>query len=420
MTRDAPARWLRRHPDALLTTATLPIMLVSSVPDGHWRLLFGWPLVLVVLAWLPLTVRTLWPLLVAAVVVTVDTVDIAVAGHDHPATATVPVATILALYTISLRYSARVAWSVAAITGGIQFTVAVFSFPHSSTNLLYFNWPLVATVVGRLVQERRERIAAAEQRAEAAERSKKTEARRQVTAERIRVAHELHDVLAHHIAVVNAQAGVAQYLLRTDPDAANQALTGIAVNSRAALDELRATLGVLRAERSDSENDDARAPAPGADQLGTLLNGFREAGMLLTARSRGTPQPLSGPADLALYRIAQEALTNAIKHAPGSAVHLDLKWSDTAVILTVDNAPPSTTPPPDASELVNEGTGHGLLGMRERTAAAGGSVSAGFTTDGGYQVTAKLPVLVTHAAPTSGRPGDRASRSDATSTLSPR
>ena len=118
----------------------------------------------------------------------------------------------------------------------------------------------MSTALGLLIRERRERIAAAEQRAEAAEHSRQAEADRQVTAERIRIAHELHDVLAHHIAVVNAQAGVAQYLLRTDPHAADAALAGIAANSRAALDELRATLGLLRAE-GDAAPGDPRAPA---------------------------------------------------------------------------------------------------------------------------------------------------------------
>jgi len=237
-----------------------------------------------------------------------------------------------------------------------------------------------------------------------------------VTAERIRIAHELHDVLAHHIAVVNAQAGVAQYLLRTDPDAADKALTGIAANTRAALDELRATLGLLRAERGDAVSDEGRAPAPTAAQLDTLIEGVADAGMLLTVETRGAPRPLSGPADLALYRIAQEALTNASKHAPGSAVRVDLDWSDAGITLTVTNTKPATMREVHASGLVNEGTGHGLLGMRERAAAAGGTLSVGPTAEGGYQVTAELPVL--GADTTSGRPGDAQPHSDETSSMS--
>ena len=183
------------------------------------------------------------------------------------------------------------------------------------------------------------RIAAAEQRAEAAERHRQAEADRQVTAERIRIAHELHDVLAHHIAVVNAHAGVAQYLLRTDPQAADAALSGVAANSRAALDELRATLGLLRAE-SATEQGDSRAPVPTTEHLGLLLDSFTDAGMRLTVAVRGDPGSLSGPADLAFYRIAQEALTDATKHAPGSDVSLGISWSAASVQLTVSNTEP--------------------------------------------------------------------------------
>ncbi len=383
MSSVAVVGWSRRHPDALLTGAALALMLITSVSNGEWRHPSGWSLVLVGLAWLPLTVRTRWPLPVAAAVVSLDAAHIALAAHGHPATAIVPVGSMLALYTVSVRYPARVAWSAAAIGAAVLLTMSALTYPHVGPDLLYVNWALIATAIGRLVLERRDRIAAAEQRAEAAERSKQAEARRQVTDERMRIAHELHDVLAHHIAVVNAQAGVAQYLLRTDPDAANKALAGIADNTRAALDELRATLGLLRAERGDTDADEERAPTPTADQLDTLLDRFRAAGMQLSVQTRGTPQQLSGPADLALYRIVQESLTNASKHGPGNMVRLDIDWCDDAVTFAAANTRPAITPPTIMQELVNEGTGHGLLGMRERAAAAGGTLDAGPLADGG-------------------------------------
>jgi signal transduction histidine kinase len=408
MTMVALLRWCRSHSEALLTVAALLIMLGTSVPADDRGIALGWELLLLALAWLPLTVRTVWPMRVVVAVVTVDTVQIAIAGHQHAASATVPAATMLALYTVSLRYSARVAWCTAGVTAVVQFTMAALGSMGIGSDLLYLNWALVATALGRLIQERRERIAAAEQRAEAAERTKEAEARRQVTAERVRIAHELHDVLAHHIAVVNAQAGVAQYLLQTDPDAADAALAGIAANSRAALDELRATLGLLRAE-GEAAPDDRRSPAPTVEDLDRLLQGFSDAGMRLTVDVHGESRSLSGPADLAFYRTAQEALTNASKHAPGSTVRLDIDWSDGEVRLTVTNTEPTAA----SGGLVNEGTGHGLIGMRERVAAAGGSVSAGPTADGGYRVTATLPVLHSVAARFLG--SDAAARRDAQS-----
>jgi signal transduction histidine kinase len=380
-------RYLSR-PDWLLAAAALVIMLSTGVAGDSWQLPAGWAAVVVVLSWLPLTVRAAWPLPVLAAVLAADTAHIALAGHAHPAAGTLPAATMLALYTVASRYPARVAWTAAAAAGIIQFTVALVSFRHAEPDLLYLNWAVVATALGLLIRERRERIAAAEQRAEAAEHTRQAEADRQVTAERIRIAHELHDVLAHHIAVVNAQAGVAQYLLRTDPHAADAALAGIASNSRAALEELRATLGLLHAE-GDAAAGDPRAPAPTIEHLDLLLDSFTNTGMRLTATVHCERGSLSGPADLAFYRIVQEALTNATKHAPGSDVHLSIDWSAASVHLTVSNTGSAAAP----QGLRNEGTGHGLIGMRERAAAAGGTLSAAITAAGGYRVTATLPVL---------------------------
>lgn len=134
---------------------------------------------------------------------------------------------------------------------------------------------------------------------------------------------------------------------------------------------------------------DTRAPSPAIEHLGLLLDGFTDTGMRLTTTVRGEPGSLSGPADLAFYRIVQEALTNATKHAPGSDVSLSIDWSAASVHLTVSNTESAAAP----QGLTNEGTGHGLIGMRERAAAAGGTLSAGAAEAGGYRVTATLPVL---------------------------
>jgi signal transduction histidine kinase len=387
MTWTARLRRYGSRTDWLLFGFALTVALVSSVPSGSWQLPAGWAAAVTVASCLPLTVRLRWPLPALAAVLVADTAHIAVAGHAVPPAATIPAATMLALYTIATRYPARAAWTAAAAVAAIQLAVALVSYHHPGPDLLYLNWAAVPTLVGILVRERREQIAAAEQRAEAAERSRQAEAERQVTAERIRIAHELHDVLAHHIAVVNAQAGVAQYLLRTDPQAADAALSGIAANSRAALDELRATLGLLRAE-SGAEPGNPRAPVPTTEHLGLLLDSFTDAGMRLTVAVHGEPGSLSGPADLAFYRIVQEALTNATKHAPGSDVSLSIEWSAASVQLIVTN----TGPAAGSQRLVNEGTGHGLIGMRERAAAAEGTLSAGSAAESGFRVTATLPV----------------------------
>ena len=211
-TRLLSASWWQDHNEALLTIAPLLVMVISGYPSR--RVGWQWELILIALAWLPLIVRNRWPLLVLVVVAAVDTISIGVAGHAHPPASVVPVSTMLALYTVSVRFPARRTLSIAALVGALQFVVAVTTKLALTQDLLYLNWVLVATIGGQLVRERRIKLAAADRRAVEAERGKEAEAQRRVIAERMRIARELHDVLAHHIAVVNAQAGVAEYLLR--------------------------------------------------------------------------------------------------------------------------------------------------------------------------------------------------------------
>ena len=389
---DAEAAW-RRHPDAALTAAALIVSVVIALPKEAWTDDASWAFALSMLAWLPLTVRLRWPAAVVVATAALDAAHIIVGSENHPPAATVPIASMLAVYTLASTCSSRKAWLVAAGVAALHLLVAEATLDRRAANLLYLNWPLVAVVLGRLVQERRERVAAAEQRAEAAERSKQSEASRQVTAERLRIARDLHDVLAHHITVVNAQAGVAQYLLKSDPAAAEKALSGITENTRAALDELRATLGLLRAETDESTDQEARVPALGSAQLPSLVERFAEAGVAIQVAVTGTPQAMAGRAGLAFYRIAQEALTNASKHAQGSHVAIDVDWGDEAVTLTIANGPASCTSARGHSAPAEQGTGHGLLGMRERAHIADGTVDAAPTADGGFRVQARLPVL---------------------------
>jgi signal transduction histidine kinase len=387
MSRLVRPQWWQRHLEALLTSAPLVVMVAVGYPTRH--IAWQWQLLFTALAWLPLTVRNRWPGLMLVIVVAVDAISIGIAGHAHPPTAALPASTMVALYTVGVRWPGRLAWAAAAAAGILQFGVALSTALNAAQDVLFLNWAVVAVAVGQLVQDRRTRLAAADERADEAERSKEAEAQRQVTAERMRIAHDLHDVLAHHITVVNAQAGVAQYLMETDPAAAVKALSGITMNSRAALDELRIALGLLRGESDGPEDPDRLFPAPALEYLDGLLEIFTQAGMLLTVEVRGSPGDLSSTAEIALLRIIQEALTNASKHAPGGSVSLDLDWSSKAIHAKVTNERPIKRGGPKG-----EGTGHGLIGMRERAAIAGGSVSAGPTPEGGYEVSATLPANV--------------------------
>jgi signal transduction histidine kinase len=214
--------------------------------------------------------------------------------------------------------------------------------------------------------------------------------RREVIAERLRIARDLHDVLAHHLTLVNAQAGVAAYLLHTDPQAASTALHDITRNTRNALDELRVTVGLLRQddEPAPPGQDHPLHPVPGLDRLDQLLADFRSAGATVSLTVTGSPQALPPSADLAAYRIIQEALTNATKHAPGAPIDLDVHWGQGRLDLRVANGPAPGHP----AGHRGPGTGHGLIGMRERTHSCGGTLTARADAMGGFAVDAAIPI----------------------------
>ena len=249
-----------------------------------------------------------------------------------------------------------------------------------------FDLPILATAFGDTVRSRRAYLAEVEARAERAERTREQEARRAVGEERLRIARELHDVVAHHITLVNAQAGVAHHLMRDNPDAAYQALGQIKETSRAALDELRATVGLLR--QPDDDPAPVR-PLPGLTDLDELAGAFRASGSQVEVDWRGAPVPVATGVQLAAYRIVQEALTNARRHAPGAHVRVLLEYAAGALRITVANdAQPGPLPQTAAGRAARPagkrprtsqapgagtGTGHGLIGMRERATALGGA-----------------------------------------------
>ncbi len=201
--------------------------------------------------------------------------------------------------------------------------------------------------------------------------------------ERARIARELHDVVAHHISMVVVQAETARLTTPGMPAAGAQRLSAIGDTARDALTEMRRLLGVLR---EDAQTDAAsRQPQPGLRQLNELLDEARDAsGTGTRLILRGTPTALDPGVELAAYRIVQEALTNARRHAPGAAVDVELHYADDALRLVIrDNGPgPPAGPPP---------AGHGLLGMRERAAAVGGELRTGAAASGGFLVRASLP-----------------------------
>ncbi|MFD6420353.1 sensor histidine kinase [Streptomyces sp. NPDC060198] len=314
-----------------------------------------------------------------------------------------PAPAVAALFLLAARTDRRTAVRTSAAVG-VAMTVAAFLVrPQLSaveSNLALLAWTQLPTAVGDAVRSRRELLASYRERAEHAEATREDEAHRRVVAERMRLARELHDVVAHHLTLVNAQAGVAHHLVRQDAERAYEALGQIRDTSRAALDELRATVGLLR---QTDEPDQPLAPAPGLRDLPALLDSFRHAGLRVEARYDTPPTPLPPLTDLAAYRVVQEAMTNARKHVADArvsvvvAVHPAHHPARLEVSVTDDGG---TGPGP------GPGTGLGLISLTERVRATGGTLRHGPRTAGGFRVHALLPLASNTLAQDCPREGE--------------
>ncbi|MFF3536573.1 sensor histidine kinase [Streptomyces sp. NPDC002466] len=234
-------------------------------------------------------------------------------------------------------------------------------------------WVLAIVAAAEFVRVRREQWADRRAEREAAE-------RRRADEERLRIARELHDVLAHSISVINVQSNVGLALLDSDPEQARAALTAIKAASKEALGEVRQVLDTLRAP-----GDAPRAPAPGLDRLPELVEQAAGAGLTVTVETDGVRPAVPPGADLAAFRIVQEALTNVVRHSGSRTARVRVGYRTDRIRLRVDDDGPATGK--DAG-----GSGNGLAGMRERAAALGGTIEAGPRADGGFRVRAELPL----------------------------
>ena len=245
----------------------------------------------------------------------------------------------------------------------------------------------VALLAGIAIRSRRNDARERRVKAEQAAQLRLDEERRQVDEERLRIARELHDVVAHTMATITVQAAAAAQLLATEPERTAESLAAIRAASKEGLRELRAILDVLR--RSD-EPADPEAPVPGLARLDALVAGVRRAGLPVTVQVEGEPRPLPAVADLAAFRIIQEALTNTVRHAGPATATVTVSYGpdDLRVEVTDDGAASNGAGRP--------ASGHGIRGMRERATAAGGTVEAGpieagTATVGGFRVSARFP-----------------------------
>ncbi|MFC9852629.1 sensor histidine kinase [Streptomyces prasinus] len=293
---------------------------------------------------------------------------------------------IVSVYTVAVRTDRRTTWMVASASAALLMGAAVV-FDSGSwlirDNVAMLAWTALPAAVGDGVRSRRAYVAAVEERAEYAERTREQEARQRVAAERIRIARELHDVVAHHIALINAQAGVAVHLVQRSPQQLVTALEGIRDTSHSALEELRVTVGLLR------QSDDPQAPRdpmPGLAQVPQLLASFERVGLSVRHMRHGVAVPLAPAVDLVAYRIVQEALTNVRKHAGVGHARLCLCYRPRWLTITVEDDGRAR------AHTSRAGSGHGLIGMRERAASVGGRLQAAARREGGFTVTADLPL----------------------------
>jgi signal transduction histidine kinase len=328
---------------------------------------------LVVLACLVLAVRHRYPVTVL-IISTAAVVAYSALGYVNGAVLLAPA---IALYTVAKTVKARHSLLLAAGTLVALMSATAAGNPFQPTAGGFYLIPaLIAAPLfgGIAVRNRLAYVASIQARADDA-------ANRRIGEERLRIARELHDVVAHTMATINVQATAASHVLAEQPAAAAEALQTIRLASKDGLRELRAILNVLR----QADDADPTQPAPGLAHLDALIAGAGQAGLPTTLTTAGPARPLPPEVDLAAYRIIQESLTNTIRHAGPATATVSLGYGADDLRIEVTDTGRGAAPDPAGS------TGHGLTGMRERAAAVGGTVQAGPGDGGGFRVVARLP-----------------------------
>jgi len=367
--------WLHRHPrivDWALVLFAFATTLASAFGRHHGSPLG--PLLLSPVICLPLLWRRTHPLLTLGTTTTATALVVAGWGVYDP----VPVG--LALFTVADRCERRV--SLAAGGAALAVLSLPLLFSVGWTNGLGFLGRLlgfvVAWFVGDSIRAGRMVVEDLEEKAERLERERRLEAERAAAEEQARIARELHDLIAHNISVMVVQASAADDVFETRPDRAREAIRRVVDTGRTALTELRQLLGAVRTDGTEY------APLPGLALLDDLIGQVRHSGLQVVITVDGTPRPLPKALDLSAYRIVQEALTNTLKHANARHANVAIRYRDDQLDV----------------EILDDGTGdsngggggQGLIGMRERVVAFGGSLSTGPATGGGFLVSAIFPL----------------------------
>jgi signal transduction histidine kinase len=383
-----PRAWSRlmARQQLLLLSAimTMALFAVVTIPaDVRHALASHQPLswLVTVAVYACLLVRRRYPVAVVAVAVAGSVVQM-VDGMAYPLT--LP-ALFYALYEIALDSGQVRTLAVGASVKAVLLGTSLVTHP-GITGFVVLLWTALALTTGSTARTHHANMAAAEERARRAEQAREDEANRRVAQERLRIARELHDAVGHHVALINVQAGALACLLDDEDRAqARQSIAHIQRASGEALEDLRLTVGLLRGP--GPEPAQPAEPVPGLDQLEDLLGAFAGAGLVVTREVTGLARPLPEAVELTAYRVIQESLTNARKHADCDRAVVRLGYAPGALSLAVEDQ--GRTPATDSRRMSE---GHGIVGMRERVAALGGRLSAGPRPDGGYRVFAELPL----------------------------
>ena len=351
--------------------------------QGHPLPVPPWPAYLLVGVAAVVTVlryRYPWPTLAVAVAAVGGYTAL---GYVNGAALLAP---LVVLYAVAAVSSPRAALLAAAVTLiPLAVLTAVFN-PLGTFGGAFPVWPAVvaaALFAGVAVGNRRGRLAGFQARAELAERTREDEARRRVDAERLRIARELHDVVAHTMSTINVQANAITYAHPNLPESVREAIASIRDGSKRGLGELRTILAVLR----QVDEPESTRPTPGLSALDSLVATMTTAGLPITVHTTGIAPELPAPVDLAAYRIIQESLTNALRHASPASAVIRLDYAPACLDIEVTDTGPGSTDHPGAG-----GSGHGILGMTERATALGGTLSTGSGPRGGFRVHARLPL----------------------------
>lgn len=343
----------------------------------------GQRLALTLLAFGPVLALRRWPLPFHVLATVATAIGVSTGSVSLPFGILLGITTYQIAIQLPHRISLRVAAAtVAVLCGGLIYAAITIRHPPLFGAAVQGLVPLTAAwFIGDGIAARRRYLAI---EAQQADRERAERARQEVREERVRIARELHDVVAHSLTVITVQAGVGRRLMARWPEEASEALASIESIGRTAQDELRVVLGLLRDEGTEAAS--VSAPAPRLTDLKDLTETVRDSGNPVDLRVSGTDRALSPSLELSLYRVVQEALTNVVKHAPGARAAVDLAVSGDEISLEIANEPgaPGVT--------AGQGPGHGIVGMRERVAAFGGRLSAAPRADGGFQVTARIPL----------------------------